>query len=133
MLDLKSIGIYGNSISIGPVDYPVTDGSITVDGKSYRLLDLKISVTPGDGDYIVSLNGEDVSRSNNFPLVTFGGVWSLSVIGWSIVPTTTTSFEWIPGEWSFWDSNAVPIVGIITAIGVFIALALVGHSVVQKY
>lgn len=124
MLDLKSIGIYGNSISIGPVDYPVTDGSITVDGKSYRLLDLKISVTPGDGDYIVSFNGTDVSRSVSFPLVTFGGVWSLSVIGWLIEPITTMSFDWIPGKWSFWDSNAVPIVGIITAIGIFIALAL---------
>lgn len=125
LMQFTSIGVYGDALQIAGNSYPVTDGSITVNGTTYRLLNLKISVVPGDGNFIVSLNGSEEITATSYPSVYFSGVWSLTVILWTVETYTDTGLEWVAGSWAFWDDfDVLPLVGILSAVGVFIALAM---------
>ena len=121
---ITSVGVYGDSLTVGSVTYPVTDGEITINGQTYRVLQLTIGIVPGDGNYIITFNGDNVDTSAAYPMITFNGIWSVSVRGWTLEPFTSSNMEWVPGKFGL-DDKSVSILGIITAVGVFIALALV--------
>lgn len=120
---ITSIGVYGDSITIAGVHYPVTDGTITVGDSVYRLLNMVIGITPGDGAYILTINGDQIGSSATYPTISFDGVWSLALRGWSMEQFTTSDLEWVPGKYGL-DDKSASLVGVMAAVGVFIALAL---------
>lgn len=127
-IELPAIGIYGSSITIASgetsVNYTVESGEITVDGVDIRLLDALFSCTLGDGSYSIAINGEEILTGTDPMTITFGGEWSTTVTLYKMESVTSTSLEWIPGEFVF-EAEDAALVGVITCAAVFIGLAMV--------
>ena len=122
-VEISSVGVYGESITVGGDSYLVTDGSITASGKTFRILDLVIGVTPGDSNYVITFNGVTVSTVSYYPSISFDGVWSITAVGYSMESFTVVDREWIPGEYVL-DNASAALIGIITCVAAFVLLAL---------
>lgn len=127
-VSFPSIGIYGDSITLIAGDstttYPVVDGSVTIDGEDYRLVDATLSSTIGDGMYSISINGDEIMTASGPLSITLNGEWSLAANLYKVEPFTSKSLEWIPGEFVL-DEEGAALVGVITCVAVFVALAMV--------
>ena len=126
-MDFPTVGIYGNSITVSSgsatVTYTVADGKLS-DLDNTSMLNAVFSSTIVDGEYSISLNGKEILTGTDPMTITFGGDWSMAVNLYLLESFTSSSLEWVPGVYAF-DQTDSTVVGILTCVGVFIALAMV--------
>lgn len=128
--ELTSIGVYGSQIVIAGNAYDVVDGAIVVDGREYRLNGILITIAQGDGQRIVSLNGQEVGTGNGYT-IGFVGEWSVALRGYSMERITTISYEWQAGEFGL-DKSGFTVVGLIVCAGAFLILGSTGSRSLSK-
>lgn len=127
---IPNIGIYGDTVTFGGQSYAVTDGAITVNGQTVRLLKCAFSSTYNEdrGEWTNAINGYTVSADTVPSSVYFGGEWSFIVTAYAMEETTSTELVWHAGEFAFngFDSNFA-LLGLVSCVGVFIALGIYGQ------
>ena len=128
--ELTSIGVYGSQILIAGNAYDVVDGAITVDGRDYRLNGILITIAQGDGQYVVSLNGQEIGTGDGYT-IGFVGEWSVALRGYSMERITTVSYEWQAGEFGL-DKEGFTVVGLIVCAGAFLILGSTSSRSLSK-
>lgn len=128
---INSVGVYGDSLTIGGINYPVNNGSITVTdldtGSEVSLKVLKTTITfeLSDGQYKVFVGGHRVATVGVAPTVYFGGEWSLTATRSTMTEETAIKTEWVPGQFAL-DENGFVLVMILVAAGAFVVLGMTG-------
>lgn len=128
-LKLNSIGVYGDSLTVGGVELPVTDGKVHVDGKNVSLKGAVISFLPDEEGWLSCyINGRDLGiHFAALPSVTFGGEWSLTAIAFKVEQVAGTSVEWHAGDFGL-DQGGIIAAGLLTCIGAFVFLGMYGKA-----
>lgn len=124
---IKNITHYGDSITFSGVTYDVdSDGKITIDSHKIPVNGIILSSVPNEsGTFDNKIGNTLISSSLNPSTITFNGEWSADVITSAQDSYTQTKTEWNAGSfaWDGMDQNFL-IVGLITCLGVFIALGI---------
>lgn len=123
---IKSVSQYGSSLTFGGNTYTVNDRSITLGTHETSVNGLLLeSVINSNGTYDNKINGYTISTTAQPSSITFNGTWLANVTSSPLISSTITKTEWIPGQfgWNGIDQNFL-IVGLITCLGVFIALGI---------
>lgn len=123
---ITSIQRYGTSLEFGGNTYNVKDGNITLGTHDIPVDKLVFESVPnGSGDYENKIGNTLISTTATPSTITFNGKWSANVSTQAMEQTSYTKTEWIPGEfaWDGIDQNFL-IVGLITCLGVFVALGI---------
>ena len=123
---ISNTTVYGTSLTFGGNTYAVSKGNITLGTHQIPVDGLTLSSIPVSGGYYENRIGNTVISTTAAPsTITFNGKWSASVSTASMESYTYTKTEWTPGEfgWDGIDQNFL-MVGLLTSIGVFIALGL---------
>lgn len=118
--------VYGNSLTFGSDTYTVTDGNISLGVHKVPVKGIVFDSIPnGNGSYDNRINGTKVSESANPAAITFNGKWSASISTVAQEQYEYTKTEWIAGgfAWNGMDQSFL-MVGLITSLGMFIALGI---------
>ncbi len=118
--------MYGSDITFGGNTYTVSEGNITLGTHQIPVKGLTFTSVPnGSGTYDNKIGNTVVSTTAQPSTITFGGMWSMSVSTQTMEQYSYTKTEWHAGEfgWNGIDDNFL-IVGLITCLGVFIALGI---------
>ena len=122
---LNSIGIYGDTISVGSNSFTVTNGRVTVDGETVSLKGLIISSKYNGSTYDVYLGGHHLGTSASPASIYFGGEWSLTVTAQMIKQVNGTAAQWAPGSFAF-DEDSFKGVIVLAAAVTFIGVGMYG-------
>ena len=127
---LNDVAKYGNSITFGGNTYTVTNGNITLGTHQVSVRGIVLDSVPnstGTG-YDNRINGTIISTTADPSQIVFNGQWSASVSTTAQITTTHTKTEWVAGSfaWNGIDDNFL-LAGLITSLGVFIALGIYGR------
>lgn len=119
----QSFALYGNSITINGVTYPVTDDNkITIDSKKYTLDNFYLSYSEQD---TVSITFKNINRTVELGdisdrTVSFNGVWYFSAGLYEGSYTTTDTYAW--------DDNLIqnlnPQLVLLLSLGLLLGLSL---------
>lgn len=123
---ISDINIYGTSLTFGGQTFTVSKGKITLEGRSIPVDGLKFNSVPnGSGTYDNMIGNTLISTSAAPSTISFNGKWSASISTASMESFTYTKTEWHAGSfgWNGIDQNFL-MVGLLTSIGVFIALGI---------
>lgn len=123
---ISNIQSYGSYLIFGGNTYNITDGNITLGTHSIPVRNIKLqSVETYTGHYENRINGYLISTDSAPSSITFGGTWEATVKTDSMVSTTVIKTEWVAGHfaWDGIDDNFL-LVGLLTSLGVFIALGI---------
>ena len=123
---LNSIGVYGDYINIGGANCTVTNGSITINGTTYRLLHAHISAWQTGTGYSVRINGDEIATTAEPPTIFFGGEWSITATAYKIESVQQTTMVWHAGEFGF-SKTGFAMVGLIICAAAFVALGMTGQ------
>lgn len=127
-MELQSVGVYGDSITIGGTPYAVENGRITVGGSQVSLKGAVISAWPdGSGAYDYKINGLDLGDFDGALTVTFGGEWSLTAVVYDVDQIEAEKTSWAPGVFAF-DTQDIVVAAILTAVGAFVVLGATGRA-----
>lgn len=126
---INKIQQYGSSISFGGHTYAVSKKSISIGTHQLSLEGMVFDSVPNGGSYDNRINGTVISTTASPSTITFSGKWLMNVSTDSQSSTTTYHQKWIAGSfaWDGMDTNFL-IVGLITSLGVFIALGIYGRK-----
>jgi len=118
----------GTSLVFGGITYPITNGDITLGTHKVAVNGLKLTSVYDAAAYryVNSINGYEISTTPNPSTITFNGQWGNSnIVTNEMVVETYNGYKWISGEfaWDGIDSNFL-MVGLLTSLGVFIALGI---------
>lgn len=125
-LKLNSIGVYGDYLQIGDVSLPVTNGTVTLGGKTIGLRGALLSFFEEDGNIEAMINNSVVGSFANLPTVRFGGEWSLTATAYILEETTNTKMTWHAGEFGL-DKSGLAAAGLIFAGIAFLVLGMNGR------
>lgn len=96
----QSFAIYGDSVTINNVTYPVTDGHITVHNKTYDLVNIALSYSAQGRTSITFINqnktvdlGPTVDKE-----VSFSGIWYFNAGLYEGYDTTELIYNWDVGD-----------------------------------
>ena len=133
MVQLNSIGIFGDSLALGADSYTVTDGKITIDGKQINLKGAQIrSVANSDtGLYDNYIDNKQLASTAAPITVYFGGEWSLTATAYLVEETTHAVTSWAPGQFGF-DKSTVCACGLIVCGAVLVGLGMYGQRSTAK-
>ena len=123
---LKDVTRFGTSITFGGETFPLdSSGNITLGTRKISVNNLQLSSVPVIGGYENRIGNTVISTTASPSWITLNGKWSADVVTDSLKQTTYTTTEWTPGHfgWDGMDQNFL-MVGLLTSIGVFIALSL---------
>lgn len=123
---LNNITIYGKSIQFGGNSYDVDEsGNITIGTHKFSLNGIVFDSIPVSGGYENRINNAVISTTSQPSDISFIGNWAASVTTASMESNSYTHTEWTPGQfgWDGIDQNFL-MVGLLTSIGVFIALGI---------
>lgn len=123
---ISDLQLYGTSLTFAGVTYTVNEGMISLNGHNIPVNDLKLSSSLNEGGtYDNKIGNTLVSTTATPSTITFSGAWAASISTDSQETYTYTHTEWIPGHfaWDGIDQNFL-MVGLITCLGVFIALGI---------
>ena len=118
--------IYGHSIEFGGNTYVVKNGNITIGTHQVAVKGLVLSSIPdGNGEYNNKIGDTVISTTAAPSAITFNGKWSASISTIGQEQYEYTKTEWIAGgfAWNGMDQSFL-MVGLITSLGVFIALGI---------
>lgn len=126
---MSSVGVYGDYLVFGDETFNVTDGNIIVDGSRTPLLKAVFSSTYDEDTETWTNSVNNVPYSTGAPsALTFGGEWSATVAAYTMESVEKTEKVWQPGEFAFNGlDNSFALLGLLTAVLVFIALGLYGR------
>lgn len=116
----------GTSFEFAGNTYTVDNtGNITLGTHKVSVNGLKLESIPVPVGYENRINGNVISVTAEPSTIKFNGQWGASVSTIGNTATTYTKTEWTPGEfaWDGIDTNFL-IVGLITCLGVFVALGI---------
>lgn len=125
-LKLNSIGVYGDYLQIGDVSLPITNGTVTLGGKTIGLRGALLSFFEEDGNIEAMINNSVVGSFANLPTVRFGGEWSLTATVYILEETTNTKMTWHAGEFGL-DKSGLAAAGLIFAGIAFLVLGMNGR------
>lgn len=127
-IDIHSIGVYGDSLTLAGVSLPVTSGTVTVNDRTIALRGADISCIDRDGDgiYVTSIGTEEVGTTTGPGSIYLGGEWSLTATAYILEEVTSTQLRWQPGEFGF-DETGFIVVGLIACLGAFVGLGMYGR------
>lgn len=122
------VSIYGSQLSFGTSTYNVTDGSIMMGTHKIPINGMVLDSIPVEGGYDNRINGTVVNTSAEPATITFTGKWAANVTTGTLTETTTTVTKWVAGSFA-WEGVGFDfyLVGLITSVGAFIALAMYGR------
>lgn len=126
MTTINSAQILGTSIDFGGNTYTVKNGNITLGTHQIPVKGLVLSSVPNpSGGYDNKIGDTVISTTAAPSAITFNGKWSASVSTIAQEEYEYTKTEWIAGgfAWNGMDDNFL-IVGLITSVGMFIALGI---------
>ena len=121
----NSIGIYGDTISVGSWSFAVSNGRISVDGATVPLKGTTVSSKYNGTTYDVYLGGHKLGTSAAPASMTFGGEWSLTVTAQILKQVTGEKAEWSPGNFAFDKDEFVGVIVLIAALA-FIGVGMYG-------
>lgn len=129
---LNSIGVYGDSISIGLHNYTVTNGTINIrdidTGNTFNVKLLKSMIaleSDGNGQYSLYVNNIHIGDAGIKPTIYFGGEWSLTATRTTLNEETALKSDWTPGEFAL-DTDGFVLAMVLTAVAVFVVLGMTG-------
>lgn len=119
---------YGSSIEFGGNTYAVSNGNITLGTHEVSLNGMVFDSVQASGQYQNRINGDVVSVTADPSTIVFNGKWRIDVSTVSQSTDTVSETKWIPGHfaWQGLDDNFL-MAGLMTCLGVFIALAIYGR------
>ena len=123
---ISDITKYGESITFAGTTYTVgSDGNIMLGTHKVSINGIVFDSVPVAVGYENRINGTVINVSTDPATITFNGQWSASISTTAQTATTYTKTEWIAGEfaWDGLDTNFL-LVGLITSLGMFIALGI---------
>ena len=127
---ISNINKFGSSLSFGGNTYTVSnEGKITISGHEIPVNNLTLSSVPNSsGTYDNKIGNTIISTTATPSKITFGGSWLATISTQSLESYTYTKTEWIAGSfaWDGMDQNFL-MAGLITSLGVFIALGIYGR------
>ena len=121
----NSIGIYGDTLTVGSESFTVTNGRVTVDGDTVPLKGAIISSKYNGTAYDIYLGGHKLGTSASPASITFGGEWSLTVTADILKQVSGEKAEWAPGAFAF-DKDAMVGVIVLAAALTFIGVGMYG-------
>ena len=118
---LNGVAIYGDSITINGVTYPVTDQTITINDRAYTLKNCYISFSK-DGNASITFN--DINRTLDLgptvsKVLSFAGNWGFSMGLYEGVMSTKEVYDW---DVKLLGDNLNTCV--LTALGVLVVVTL---------
>ena len=127
---ISDISRFGTSLTFGGNTYTVTGGNIMLGTHQVSVRGLTLDSVPNSSGtgYDNRINGTVISTTADPSQIVFNGQWSASVSTTAQAATTYTKTEWIAGSfaWDGMDQNFL-MAGLITSLGVFIALGIYGR------
>ena len=123
---ISNVQRYGISLEFGGNTYDVSEGNITLGTHKVSINNLVLSSVPNsNGGYDNKIGNSVVSTTADPSTIKFNGEWVASISTVSQEQYTYSKTEWTPGQfgWDGIDQNFL-MVGLLTSIGVFIALGL---------
>lgn len=119
---------YGSSIEFGGNTYTVSNGNITLGTHEVSLNGMVFDSVQASGQYQNRINGDVVSVTAEPSTITFNGKWHIDVSTVSQSTDTVSETKWIPGHfaWNGLDDDFL-MAGLLTCVGVFIALGIYGR------
>lgn len=139
LVQINSVAVYGDALTIAGTRYDVTDGSITVhdadSGRDYPVRVRQMTVTAiqgtnsyGDTIYRTTVSGHSVGDTTTAGGgIMFNGEWSLTATLWGLEEVQRTSMEWQPGGFGL-DEEGVLAAAMLTAVGAFVVLGMTGRA-----
>ena len=135
MLNIGSVGIYGDSLTVKTTDgdmytLQVQNGRIQPHegiglASEIPVLDLTIIRAPGaNGDVYTTFNGTDIGL--DVSTLKFDGSWEANLYLTSLETYNYNEYTWLPGNFGL-DQNGFCLVGIMTSLAMFIAASLYGR------
>ena len=127
---ISSISRFGTSLGFAGNDYTISNGNITLGTHQVSVNGIVLDSVPsstGTG-YDNRINGTVISTTAFPSQIVFNGEWVASISTTAQAVTTYTETEWIAGSfaWDGMDQNFL-MAGLITSLGVFIALGIYGR------
>lgn len=122
---LNSIGIYGDTLTVGTHAYTVTNGRISIDGETVALKGTTISSRWNGSSYDLYVASHKIGTSSAPASITFGGEWSLTVTAQILKQVTGEKAEWAPGSFAF-DEDSFKGVIVLAAALTFIGVGMYG-------
>ena len=123
---ISNVQKFGYSLEFGGNSYQVdSTGNITLGTHKISVNGLKLESIPVPVGYENKINGNVVSVTAQPSDIKFIGQWGASISTVGNSAATVTKTEWTAGSfaWDGMDTNFL-IVGLITCLGVFIALGI---------
>lgn len=123
---INDVQKYGTSITFADNVYDVDSaGNITLGTHKASIKGLKLESIPVPVGYENRINGNVISVTSEPSTITFNGQWGATITTIGNDTTTYTKTEWVAGQfaWDGIDTNFL-IVGLITCLGVFVALGI---------
>lgn len=126
---LSNISQYGDSIIFGGHTFTVSNGKITIEGKSVSLEGREFNSIKEGNVWYNRIGSTIISESATPSTIIFNGTWDISNISTqNQTEKTITETKWVPGQFA-WDGvdTDFKIAGIMASLGAFIALAIYGR------
>ena len=105
-----------------------SNGSYLVEGRRSNVdKGIVLKTLYEDSTYTNYINGREVSQTSTAPVLNFNGAWDCTVKSTTLTSETSTSSEWVPGEFA-WNGvdTSFALMGLITSVGVFVGLGMYG-------
>ena len=123
---LNSIGLYGDYINFGGAQLTVDNGSVSINGQTYRLLHAHLSAWNEGTHYSLRINGDEVATTSEPPTIFWGGEWSVTATAYKIEQVQGYITVWHAGEFGL-DKTGFAVAGLIACIALFVALGMTGQ------
>ena len=123
---LNSIGIYGDYINFGGAQLTVDNGSVAINGKTYRLLHAHLSAWDEGTHYSLRINGDEIATTSEPPTIFWGGEWSVTATAYKIEQVHEYVTVWHAGEFGL-DKKGFAVAGLLACGALFVALGLSGQ------
>ena len=124
-LKLNSIGVYGDTISIGSNNYAVANGRITVNGEAVPLKGAVISSRSNGTNYDLLINNYMIGTTADPASIYFGGEWSLTATVDTVKIVHGQKTEWDAGGFAFDKESFVGVIVMVAAFA-FIGVGIYG-------
>lgn len=123
---LNSIGIYGDYINFGGAQLTVDNGSVSINGKTYRLLHAHLSAWNEGTHYSLRINGDEVATTSEPPTIFWGGEWSVTATAYKIEQVHEYVTVWHAGEFGL-DKTGFAVAGLLACGALLVVLGLSGQ------
>ena len=123
---LNSIGIYGDYINFGGAQLTVDNGSVSINGKTYRLLHAHLSAWNEGTHYSLRINGDEVATTSEPPTIFWGGEWSVTATAYKIEQVHESVTVWHAGEFGL-DKTGFAVAGLLACGALLVVLGLSGQ------